>query len=303
MNEVTKIQVRERNLKMKLAKIFIEGNLELNSAFTLKEISSVFYFRESDINNLLINFFSKDKDKYVVNKETGLQIEFIRQKREESIGQFKQSKELFVERFRSFRNEYKSNVDNFAFVEEYRKLYSDLELHLEILHWYVLPEYSEQIMINRRLLPESNLKEYYDHYHTLEDLYEVLIGDLLPIKSFKGDINLNHKLTFKVFSRRWGHDDQYNVERRIDGWYVSHISINGLSKKDGTGALIMNLEHDSIKFPEDGVKYALETLWDMADETEMSVDELQNKLQEIADWISAVEKVTGEYQPEWCMYY
>jgi len=63
------------------------------------------------------------------------------------------------------------------------------------------------------------------------------------------------------------------------------------------------LRHDCIFFSEDGVKHALENLWDLADENEMSVEELQEKLQQIADWISIVEKTVGESQPEWVRYY
>ncbi len=64
-----------------------------------------------------------------------------------------------------------------------------------------------------------------------------------------------------------------------------------------------NLNHDSIFFPEGAIKHALETLWCMADEEEMPVEELQEKLQQIASWISVMEKTVGEYQPEWVGYY
>ena len=303
LSEITKLQARERNLLIKMAKICVKEKSKIKSSFSIEDINTAFYFRQSDIKSLLNKFFSKKGDKYNINQEKRAIIESIIQKHEESIVKFEASEKDYIEQFSSFRNEYKNNIHGFDFNNEYQKLYSNLEPHLEILHWSILPEYNEQTMINSRMLPENNLKEYYEHYHTLEDLYEALKGTSIPIESLKGDKNLNRKLTFRVFSRRWGHDDCYTVERRIDGWYASHISINGLSKKDGTGALIVNFQHDLIQFPEDGVKYALETLWDMADETEMTVDELQNKLQEIADWISAVEKVVGEYQPDWCGYY
>jgi hypothetical protein len=107
------------------------------------------------------------------------------------------------------------------------------------------------------------------------------LRQLLPVSI--ASINLNRELTFKVYTCRWGHYDYYKVERKTKGWYVSHIAINGLSEKDGTGALLMNLDHDSVFYPENGVKYALETLWKLADETEMEVSDLQDKLQQIAD--------------------
>lgn len=64
-----------------------------------------------------------------------------------------------------------------------------------------------------------------------------------------------------------------------------------------------NFLQDSIFYPEEGVKHALKILWKMADSQEMSTEQLQKKLQEIAYWISNIEKTTKKFQPEWCYYY
>lgn len=119
----------------------------------------------------------------------------------------------------------------------------------------------------------------------------------------KGDDTLNKEMTFSVYTRRWGHSDVYQIERTIDGWEVHHIAINGKCAKDGDGALMINLHHDSIFFPEDGVKYALSNLWDDAEDGNLTPEELQKKLQQIADWISSVEKAVGDNQPDWVNYY
>ena len=84
---------------------------------------------------------------------------------------------------------------------------------------------------------------------------------------------------------------------------MKRISINVKCDKDGTGALLHNLHHDSVFYPEDGVKYALAELWNQAEEGEITFEELQIRLQQIADWISNVEKAVGEGQPEWVGYY
>lgn len=65
----------------------------------------------------------------------------------------------------------------------------------------------------------------------------------------------------------------------------------------------MTLHHDSVFYPEDGVKYALAELWNQAEEGEVTFEELQIRLQQIADWISTVEKAVGEGQAEWVGYY
>lgn len=56
-------------------------------------------------------------------------------------------------------------------------------------------------------------------------------------------------------------------------------------------------------FLEEAVRYAMEELWEAADEGEIDLEELQRRLQQVADWVSHVEKVVGEKQPEWVNYY
>jgi hypothetical protein len=301
--EITKLEARQRNLKIKITSSYVSEKFKLSEVLSIDKIKILFYFRESDIQNSMKHFFSKKSKGYTLKDNIVTDIKKMEELHNTAIKNFESSKAIYIQMFAEYRENFRKNMMASDSHDNYQTIYKTLSPHFSTLHWGTLPEYNEQIMINRGLLPETSLNEYYNHYHTLEDLYEVLMGILKPDNSFKGDINLNNKLSFRVFSRRWGHEDNYTIERRVDGWYVGHISINGISNKDGTGPLLMNLRHDSIQFPEDGVKYALETLWDMADETEMLVVELQNKLQEIADWISAVEKVVGNYQPEWCNYY
>lgn len=134
-------------------------------------------------------------------------------------------------------------------------------------------------------------------------MYYELIGQGKDWKSVEGDINLDKDMKFKVYTTRWGHDDIYTIRRTFKGWDVRHIGINGETEKNGRGALESNLEHDSICYPKEGVEYAFQTLWQEADTTSMSIEELQSRIQDIADWISEVEKVTHQYQPDWCLYY
>jgi len=61
-------------------------------------------------------------------------------------------------------------------------------------------------------LPEINVKEYYYHFHTIEDLYNELHGTEKHWKKIEGDINVNVDLQFKVYTARWGHEDNYSME-------------------------------------------------------------------------------------------
>ena len=87
----------------------------------------------------------------------------------------------------------------------------------------------------------------------------------------------------------------------MNGWYCKYIAIRGECKKNGEGGLFMNLDHDSVFYPKEGVAYAMEKLWEDADDEVIDFDELAKRIQQIADWISAVEKSMGE-QPEWVGY-
>ena len=44
-------------------------------------------------------------------------------------------------------------------------------------------------------------------------------------------------------------------------------------------------------------------LWEQAEEGELTLEQLQERLQQIADWVSAVERAVGDYQPSWVNYY
>lgn len=302
MSEVNKLIARERNLKFIIVRKYLQEHFPITKKFSREDISKLFYFRQADFADSLTTFFQEKNNSFIMKKKIFEEIKEIIEKHNKSKQNEEQFRTNYIKIFKDFKT--KSNLNPYSFnFEEYQKLYVAVKPYIESLHWSQLPEISEQMMINSEMIPEDNLTEYYNHYHTLEDMYEVLIGNLVPSNSYKGDLNLNKKLSFEVYTRRWGHTDTYRIERRIKGWFISHISINGLSNKQGEPTLSANLKHDSIQYPEEGIKYAFETLWELADETEMSVDELQTKLQEIADWISEIEKTVGRYQPDWCNYY
>ena len=88
--------------------------------------------------------------------------------------------------------------------------------------------------------------------------------------SNESDDTLESKIPFKVYTRRWGHEDRYSIKRTVDGWYCGYIAINGKCKKNGEGGLFNNLDHDCIFY--------------------------------LTDWISAVEKSINA-QPDWVGYY
>lgn len=300
--DVSYAKARKRNLLIAMAKIFSTREFDITRKFTEEEISSIFYFRIGDLHNYIDEFFKMDGDKYVISNKIVNEIHEILKRHTTAVQNLKSAKILFCKSFGRFYEEYeKSNRYNFL-SNKFKTIFKAISPIIPILHWGLLPIMPEYLMQNSGKIPEDNIIGFYYHYHMLTALLKEVEGEGVAL-SMKGDLNLNKPLTFSVYTRRWGHNDTYHIERTIDGWNARHISINGKCEKSGEGALFANLHHDSIFFPEDGVRHALESLWDLADENEMSVEELQEKLQQIADWISTVEKTVGESQPEWVGYY
>ena len=292
---------RKRNLTVKLFKKYLEDNAVEKREFDKDDITKALYFKQSDINNYLSDFFEEGaKDKFKIKNSCIEVIKNIKDKHDKYIAQ----KNDLTEEFKNIYKILKGCFDSFRIDNETydKNINRAIEL-AEKLHYIYMPIYSEQMIINREYLPENNTKEYYNHFHAIEDLYYEVNNQGKDWRSIDGDINLNQDLEFKVYTARWGHEDNYTIQRTYKGWYVRHISMNGESEKNGVGAIEGNLEHDSVCYPKEGVEYAFETLWEEADTTTMSVNELQNRIQDIASWISEVEKVTHKYQPDWCLYY
>lgn len=299
---ISEIAARRRNLLISIIRGIIKENYEVTREYTVSEIETVFYFRKRDIAYNLKYFFEKKDDKFILKKKMLNEVQRIINNHRQAFGQLETAKVLFIKSFGRFYDDYK-NSKGFSFDHErFRKIYSDLHQVIQILHWGMLPILLKWLMINSGKIPEDDIIAFYDHYDMLTALLNEIRGKGETMET-KGDDTLNRTMTFSVFTRRWGHNDVYRIERTIDGWEVQHIAINGKCAKDGEGALMNNLHHDCIFFPEDGVKYALSNLWEDAEDGKVTPAELQKKIQQIADWISSVEKAVGENQPDWVNYY
>ncbi|NNC09434.1 hypothetical protein HJC10_42325 [Corallococcus exiguus] len=103
------------------------------------------------------------------------------------------------------------------------------------------------------------------------------------------DQTIGAGFTFVVYSKRWGHNDTYHIRRTTDGWEVLHISIGGPCNKRGEPYLFDNFKQDSIRYPPD-VGQRMEALWERARNQDLSHDEVQAGLNEIAQSVVATEK-------------
>lgn len=97
---------------------------------------------------------------------------------------------------------------------------------------------------------------------------------------------------FRVYGRKYMHDDYYSVKFNKDGWHIGHIAICGQCEKDGTPCLYDNFRQDCISYPE-GMKGDMEYLWEMYDADRITAAEVQDKLNKLGDWVDA----TGNARP------
>lgn len=274
-----------RNMYVKIARTIIERGegFSIDKEFKEADLANIFYLREKERKSegLLI----KENQLYRFSDDTKSKVKKIQTKKDRIIKDvnLEEIKKEYIKEFEeNIKDKYKYNIDS---------LY---EKYIKPLHWHFLPIYDEVMLSNRNLNPEVETKEYYDHYHSLEDLYRVCIGKEMNWKTLKGDINLNEKLKFEVYTNRWGHKDTYTVTRLYDGWRVENIAIMDTQSPSGE-AFISMFNQDIVNYP---IYFSdiIEELWNIADKTEMSIDELQAKLNDVAEMVSASELAT----PRWC---
>ena len=106
---------------------------------------------------------------------------------------------------------------------------------------------------------------------------------------------LGKTFDFPVFSRRWGHPDNYRLTLTTSGWDFQFMNRPGAGPTpcgtDANPALRGNLEHDSIAYPED-VFFGISYLHDH--QLEISDSDMQDALKQLADWISITEQSTPD---------
>ena len=165
---------RKRNLKVKLFKKYLEDNNIEEREFEKEDISKVLYFKQSDLNDYLLDFFEGvPENKFKIKNACIEEIKNIKDKYDKYILQKQDLTEEFIKKY----NILKGCFDSFSIDHEtYNKnINRTIEL-AEKLHYIYMPIYSEQMIINRECLPEENIKEYYNHFHAIEDLYYEVNG-------------------------------------------------------------------------------------------------------------------------------
>ena len=293
---------RKRNVRIKILRAFINDNEVNNKVFKRDDFKDTFGLKEKDLKDYSSVFFEDLKNGSFKLKD--INDDTIMRECIEKHSQYKNDSEGLKLEFEEIYKVLKDCFKGFKLDSETYKKESPRAIEIaKKLHYIVLPIYSETMIENRGITPEENMDEYYNHFHSLEDLYYEITGKGIDYKDIGGDCNLNKEISIKIYSSRWGHEDNYIIKRTINGWHLSMLAYTGDFNKDGYGKFFDSLKHDGIFFPKEAISYALELLWDEADSSPMSIKILKDKLTEIAEWINNVEKVAHNYQPDWCNYF
>lgn len=171
-------------------------------------------------------------------------------------------------------------------IAERQKLYNEMSQAAHELHNSLdeEPKHHRYMIENRGVEPKE--KEFYNHIHPVEDLLAYL--EDTSANDDPEDQTIGEVFSMSVYSRRWGHKDNYELRRIDTGWEISFMSNAGECLKSGEPVLYEILKHDSINYPANLSKY-MEYLWEIAKEEGLSKEQVQSTLDEISEWISMCE--------------
>jgi hypothetical protein len=152
------------------------------------------------------------------------------------------------------------------------------------------PKHHKYMRKNRGVDPTD--VEFYRHVHAVEDLFAFLSDD--HANDDPVDLTMGAEFAFRVYVRRWRHDDTYRVTRTRKGWTFRHndelaTGRDGrIAGRPGTG-LFHLLDHDSVNYPEELPGY-FEWLWEQAADRGLDRDQVQQAINDLAEWVSICER-------------
>ena len=292
-DEVSLNEARIRNLKIKICNYLIIHKREvesINGEIDDEFLKDKLFFKQYDI------FVYKDKifENSSLKKDIADEIsKILTLNNSEDIIEIKEVKKEFLKKFKILQ-EKRKNWESIT-QEDYDEI---MESSVK-MHFHNLPVYSEEIILTRRCLPERDPEKYYNHFHTLEELKDSIEGKGLRWNSIEGDNNLDKNLKFNFYNSGRGGDDAIKFIRKFRGWKVTfpRIELNSCDKM--ASEIIHVLENNDIFLPEKELRKAFEKLWEKADKKEMSIFELQKKVDDLSVWVDEVNETYLKYLPDW----
>lgn len=171
-----------------------------------------------------------------------------------------------------------------------KKLYDDMaktakDLHMSLKASGHEPKHHKYMLENRGCSPDD--VKFYEHVHPVQDLLAFIEDE--HANDDPEDQTLGKNFIMKVYTRRWGHYDHYELTRTETGWNVKMLGGKVYDcQKDAREGLNESLSHDGICYPEK-INTFFQWLWDRAAEDGLSEKEVQQAINQLGDWISECE--------------
>lgn len=159
------------------------------------------------------------------------------------------------------------------------------ELHMSLKDSGHEPKHHKYMIENRGCTPDD--VRFYRHVHPVQDLLAFI--DDVHINDNSKDKTIGKTFTMKVFTKRWGHNDQYEITRTDKGWDIRVLSDSYSSNKSMSPELNHLLDNDGVCYPKD-INLFFEWLWDKAVEEGLTKAKVQAAINKIGKWISECEK-------------
>ncbi len=105
----------------------------------------------------------------------------------------------------------------------------------------------------------------------------------------------HHSITVPIFSRRWGHDDNWTFTMTDEGWVIqlgahtAHVIIEPKDEVRPSETLSKWARNDMVTLPA-GTTGFLEHVWSRAQEETLSREQVKAAIEDIAEWINATSK-------------
>ena len=162
------------------------------------------------------------------------------------------------------------------------------DLHMSLKKRELEPKHHKYMYENRGV-PADDM-EFYNHLHPAEDLINFVNdpeGNDDP-----EDSTLGIEFDFRVYTRRWGHNNHNTLIRTENGWTITGASTfdNHDADKSGKPAVFDALQHDIVSYPYN-IGEMLEWIWKKASEG-ADIDVIKKAINDLANWISLCEKAT-----------
>lgn len=171
--------------------------------------------------------------------------------------------------------------------EQIQDIYNQMAQIAHDLHMSLNPRPTHhRYMIENRNLPADHPK-FYHHFHPVQDLLAYL--DDPTANDDPEDQTIGNKFRFRVYTRRWGHEDSYYITRTPQGWDVQFHGQEQQGDFNASPALEDTLTHDSVSYPRNLGDY-MAWLWQQAKDQGLSADQVQAGLDVLANWVSDCER-------------